>query len=367
MIEAARRLLDRWRGSGMHAAIVPPMDGVLGPNQAIEEAPVLLEIEAPDNLVLDGDSILFSTGASVMRLAVQSTTTAALPVAAFDSTVVALAALDRMLAIGLETGGVQVHGGRHDGTVITDVGGRRTLCPTALLLTDPDTLVVALGSQRNSPSLWRHDLMQKNASGSVWQVDLPSGRATRLADGLAWPCGLHNGEDGNLTVSESWRSRLLALRPDGKQEVVLGDIAGYPGRLTAASDGGAWLSVFAPRSQLVEFVLREDDYRRSMMAEMAPEHWVAPTLSATQSFLEPMQLGGLKQLGMLKPWAPTRSYGLIIGLDGRYAPRASFHSRADGRRHGITSVLELGNRLAATSKGGNAIVSIPLDGSGAPQ
>ena len=367
MIGVARRLLDRWRGSGTHAAIVPPMDGVLGPNQAIEQAPLLLETEAPDNLVLDGDSILFSTGANVIRLVATSTGITTQAVADLGNPVVALAALDGMLAVALETGGVQLHGGRHDGTEITDVGGRSILCPIALVLTDPDTLLVALGSQRNSPSQWRHDLMQKNASGSVWTVDLARGQATCLADGLAWPCGLMRGSDGRLVVSESWRNRLLALRPGGKHEVVLGDIAGYPGRLAESSEGGAWLSVFAPRSQLVEFVLREDDYRRSMMAEIAPEHWVAPTLSATHSFLEPMQLGGLKQLGILKPWAPTRSYGLIVGLDRAYEPHASFHSRADGRRHGITSVVEVGGRLVATSRGGNAIVSIPLEDAGAPR
>jgi hypothetical protein len=37
------------------------------------------------------------------------------------------------------------------------------------------------------------------------------------------------------------------------------------------------------------------------------------------------------------------------------------HSRADGRRHGITSCLEADGRLLATSKGGDVIVSLPID------
>lgn len=363
MIASARRLLDRWRG-GKEDAIVPPMDGVLGPNQAIEEAPALLELEAPDNLVRHDGDVIISAGGRIMRLAVRDMTAIPQAVATFGSDVSALAAHQGALAIGLEAGGVRMLGGRHDGTTISQVGGRRILCATALLMRDADTLIVALGSQRNPPSLWRHDLMQKNASGSVWTVDLAGGEATCLADGLAWPCGLLPADDGGLTVSESWRSRLLALRPGRKPSTVLADITGYPGRLAAASDGGAWLSVFAPRSQLIEFVLREDDYRLAMMAEMEPQFWVAPTLSPTQSFLEPMQLGGLKQLGMLKPWAPARSYGLVVGLDHAHEPRASFHSRADGRRHGVTSALEIGGRLLATSRGGNAIVSIPLPENG---
>ncbi len=361
MMGTARRLLDRWRGSGRHAATVPPMDGILAPNQVIEEARLVLDIEEPDNLVSAGGYVLYSTRADVMRLPARTENLNPMRVAGFDSDVSALAAKDGVIAVGLETGGVRIVGGNRDGTVIRQVGERPVLCPTALLVSDNDSLIVALGSQHNPPSLWRHDLMQKNASGSVWRIDLGSGEARCLADRLAWPCGILKRQDGSLVVSESWRSRILELKPDGGTAAVLSDIAGYPGRLADAPDGGAWLSVFAPRSQLVEFVLREDDYRLSMMAEVDPQFWIAPLLSANRSFLEPMQLGGLKQLGMIKPWSPTRSYGLVIGLDEAMRPRESFHSRADGRRHGITSALEIDGALLATSKGGGSIVSIDLE------
>lgn len=365
MIAAMRSLFDRWRGSGAHAATVPPMDGVLGPNQAIEEAQLLLEADAPDNLASDGTRMVFSSGRAVLGLRVDGPSAAAEPIAGFDHPVSAVALhADAGMAVGLEGGGVQVRGGRHDGKTMTSVGNRPAVCPAALLFADADTLFVALGSQQNAPSMWRHDLMRKNASGSVWRYNLATGEASCVADRLAWPGGLLAGRDGGLTVSESWRNRLVELRTGTKPSVVLADIAGYPGRLSPASGGGSWLSVFAPRSQLVEFVLREDDYRTGMLAEIEPEYWVAPSLSAAKTLLEPMQLGGLKQLGVLKPWAPTRSYGLVIGLDGGHEPLTSFHSRADGRRHGITSALEHGGQLILTSKGGNSIVSIPLGSKG---
>lgn len=363
MITSTRRLFERWRGVGANATTVPPMDGVLGPNQAIEEAPVLVHADAPDNLVADGKSILFTTRNRIMRLGGPAET--AEEIASFDAPVCALAARDGAMAVGLDGGPIRILGGKHDGKVFVEAGGRRILGPTAILFVDADTLLVALGSEQNPPSMWRHDLMQKNASGSIWRVNIASGEATCLAGGLAWVGGLLAAQDGRIIASESWRNRLIALRPSERPSAALADITGYPGRLSAASDGGAWLSVFAPRSQLVEFVLREDDYRRSMMAEIEPRFWIAPSLSPTQSFLEPMQLGGLKQLGILKPWAPTRSFGLIICLDSALEPRLSFHSRADGTRHGITSSLEVESRLLTTSKGGNAIVSIPLEGPGA--
>ncbi|MBO6718308.1 MAG: strictosidine synthase [Rhizobiaceae bacterium] len=359
-------MFQRWRGSGRYAAAVPPMDGVLGPNQLIEEAPLLLETEAPDNLVADGDLFLFSTGNRVMRLGPAGPDAAPETFAKFEHPVSALAlAADGALAVGLDSGAIHVKGGPHDGTVLHELGGRDIVCPTELLFDKAGSLLVALGSQQNPPSRWRHDLMEKNASGSVWRLDLASGEPSCIADGLAWPAGMLAGHDGQLTVSESWRNRLVDVCPGTKPKVSLSDLPGYPGRLSPASDGGAWLSVFAPRSQLVEFVLREDDYRCTMMAEVEPDLWIAPSLTAAQSFLEPMQLGGLKQLGVLKPWAPTRSYGLAIGLDCKGMPRASFHSRADGTRHGITSALEIDGRLLLASKGGNAIVSITLDEHGA--
>lgn len=366
MIAGLRRLIQSWRGEGAGSATVPPMDGVLSPNQAIEEAPVLVTAEAPDNLASDGRRILFSTGPTVMVLTTDGATASAQDFARFEQPVSALALHgDGTVAIGMP-GQVLLRGGTHDGKVLTLAGDRRMMCPTALLFADANTLLVALGSQQNEAEAWKHDLMQRNSSGSVWRVDLGSGAATCLADRLAWPNGLLLGRDGSLTVSESWRNRLVKVRSGERPAILPADITGYPARLAPTADGaGSWLAVFAPRSQLIEFVLREADYRKSMMAELDPQFWIAPSLSPPQSFLEPMQFGGLKQLGQLKAWAPTRSYGLVVRIDGESDPQESFHSRADGRRHGITSCLEMNGRLLATAKGGNAIVSIPLNTTGA--
>jgi len=357
MIGAVRRMLASLRGSD--PATVPPMDGVLGPNRAIEEATALLDIAAPDNLVVLGDRILFSSGPEIFEFKSDGESGVAKPFRGFDHDISALAASsDGGIAVGLGRGCVVIVGGCHDGRELREIGGRPIICATALAFADADTLIVALGSQQHGPEGWRRDLMERNASGSVWRVNLASGQADCLGDRLCWPAGLLAGAGGGVIVAESWRNRLIELRPGASPRVVLGDIAGYPGRLAPASDGGAWLAVFAPRSQLVEFVLREDDYRRSMLTEVEEEYWIAPSLLPARSFLEPMQLGGLKQHGMLKPWAPSRSCGLVIGLDSEGEPRTSFHSRADGRRHGVTSAIEAGGRLVVTAKGGDCIVAI---------
>jgi hypothetical protein len=361
MIGALKNAIDAWRGAGQHSVTVPPMDGALGPNQDIEEAPSLLAIDAPDNLVADGSRILFSSGASVLALKTDGVTATAAPVETFDQAVTALAAhAGGGTAIGLEDGRLVLKGGKHDGKTLSQVGGQAIVCPTAMQFADSDTLLLAIGSRQNAPSRWKHDLMQKNASGSVWRIDLASGNSTCLGDQLAYPYGLLALADGSLIVSESWRNQLIRLGPNGQRAVQFADITGYPARLAAAMDGGAWLAVFAPRSQLIEFVLREKDYRTQMMADIPEGLWVAPSISPTRTFLEPLQGGALKQLGILKPWAPTRSYGLLVRLYASFEARDSMHSRADGRRHGMTSCVEVGGKLVATSKGGDVIVSLPL-------
>ena len=54
-----------------------------------------------------------------------------------------------------------------------------------------------------------------------------------------------------------------------------------------------------------------------------------------ESFYEILQGGGVKHLGILKPWSPTRSFGLLARLDRRFSPDGA---PEPGRRrtHGVT-------------------------------
>jgi len=129
---------------------------------------------------------------------------------------------------------------------------------------------------------------------------------------------------------------------------------------TAISRGwaGYWLSVFAPRRQLIEFVLREDRYRRAMLASLDEQYWVAPALKTGTDYFEPVQSGSVRHLGIVKPWAPTRSYGLLVALDEDFNPRASYHSRADASRHGITSAVERGDEVLITCAATNQLLAL---------
>jgi hypothetical protein len=80
-----------------------------------------------------------------------------------------------------------------------------------------------------------------------------------------------------------------------------------------------------------------------------------------------MQGGGMVTQGQIKPWAPTRSYGLVVRLDAALRPVDSFHSRADGHFHGVTSCVETEHGLLVASKGDGAILALRAGASaGAP-
>ena len=99
-----------------------------------------------------------------------------------------------------------------------------------------------------------------------------------------------------------------------------------------------------------------------MIREIDADYWIAPCLRSGATPLEPTQQGGVKQLGVLKPWSPSRSYGLVARLDRRYRPIASLHSRANGRRHGVTSCLTVDRRLFFAAKGDGVVASLRYEG-----
>ena len=65
-------------------------------------------------------------------------------------------------------------------------------------------------------------------------------------------------------------------------------------------------------------------------------------------------------MGILKPWAPPRSYGLLIRLDAELMPLYSLHSRVGGKHHGIVAAVEHGGQLFVLSKGSGRILRVTL-------
>ena len=340
-------ILDYFRGK---AVTIPPMDGALKPNILLEEARVLAVVERPDSLIFDGASVIYASGSKLCRLGVAE------PMKDYGADITALAiSPGGRLAVGLNSGAV----------LLGDEVVSGFNCPTALAF-DGDDLLVCNGSEDFAPEDWVKDLMQRNATGSLWRLNTATGERRCLARGLAYPNGVvADVQTKRIVFSESWRHRLVTVDPSsGAIADALPRLPAYPCRITP-TPSGYLLALFAPLNRLVEFVLQEDDYRSAMMREIESRYWIAPTLAASRSFLEPLQNGGVKSMGVHKPWSPSRSCGLLVQLDQSFRPVASFHSRANGRYHGVTSAIEVAGSYIAASKGGDAILSIDASQGGA--
>jgi sugar lactone lactonase YvrE len=359
LMRDVRSILDR---DGEQNAI-PPLDGALSPNDRLDACvPIGAPLPGLDDVLAERDgSLLVSAGKQVLRLSGDGFMTRT-PVAGFDG----------------DAGGLAIH---PDGRILVCVAGiglaaidpakpephwlkaveGRTLAGLLSVAAAPDGRIFAVeGSMARSPSEWRHDLMEKRHHGRLIACGAGLGDATTILNDLHYPYGIAIAPDGQLWFSESWAHRVsrMPLPGDGvaKPEIVLRNLPGYPARLQGDGRDGFYLGVFARRTHLIEFVLKEDDFREEMIMAMPADYWIAPAYAGGGDCLEPMQIGGVKALGIQKPWAPPRSYGLLVHLDANGEVTSSIHSRAGGRFHGITGACMTPQGLVIASRGAGRLL-----------
>lgn len=353
MIETMRQFGDWILGRGEASITIPIFDGALKPNQMLEGAEVVAEFEDAGDIAADREGILVADGARIVRPGGNS------EVARFDQPVTALCTLpDGGVAVALDGKEMRVKGGALDGFASTGPANAPFQAANAISRLGDGRLAVTDGSLQQPFDHWVHDLMGRGGSGRLIVVDPKDGQARELAHGLEYAFGACP-MNGDILVSESWRHRLVAVG-NGRPKPMLTRLPVYPSRVVPASGGGFWLTAFTARTQLVEFVLRETAFRRRMMREIEPEHWIAPRLRSGKSYLEPMQGAHLRTMGVLKPWAPPRSYGLVVRLSATGQPVYSLHSRVDGINHGVVAAAEFEGALYLLAKGPGRLLRLPL-------
>ena len=355
MLTALRDFTANLLGRGEATIAVPSFDGALKPNQALERCETMATFDAPEDIAFAGEALLVADGTRLLRIDGAAQTV----VQDFGAVVTALCALPGGgVALALNGREIRVYARPDAPTPAATIKGHDMRAINALAADGADILYASDGSAARDYGDWTRDLMERGRTGRLLRIDVPARRVEVMASGLAYAFGVATMGDKAL-VSESWRHRLVAY---GGGKIELAHLPVYPSRLAPASGGGWWLTAFAARTLLVEFVLREKAYRKRMMAEIAPEHWIAPRLSSGSSFFEPMQGAHLKTMGVVKPWAPPRSYGLVIRLDAACRPLYSLHSRFDGSNHGVAAAVERDGALYLLAKGPKRLLRLPLEG-----
>jgi hypothetical protein len=360
----ARDILDRIFFPNRDVHAVPVLDGGFSPNQRLDHARKLGQpFDAPDALALDNTGTLYvSSGTTVFACTGPEFETRR-PFVAFNAAAGGLAWSEGtgLLVCVAGIGVCLVDAKGKVQNWLEKVDGQPVRCPTSVAVADDGTLIVTDGSQHNPPEQWLTDLMQRRSpSGRLIACERTLTKPRVLANGLAWPSGAtaaHNGQ--NILVSEAWAHRLTVVDRSGSgRRFLVKNFAGYPARIQQGAHRDYWITFFALRTQLTEFVLREHAFRTRMMAKVPPHLWVGPTLGGTFDYREPTQIGRIKKLGIQKPWAPPRSYGLVARLDENGRAIDSFHSRTSGKFHGVTSVAVDRGRVLVASKGHGKIAEL---------
>ena len=349
------------RGAELHA--IPPLDGAFSPNDRLDAClPIGGPLLNADDVVEGDDGSLYvSAGHQVLRLTGDGYVKRGV-FTQFDSNAGGLAVHpDGRLLVCVAGRGLAAVDPAGRQTWLNQVADQPLRCLTSVAATPDGTIFASEGSSRYEPDNWCRDLMEKSHSGRLVVCGPGLDGAKVLLQGLCYPHGLAISADRrHLWFTESWAHRIsraeIGGRTVAKPNPIIGNLPGYPARLGRAAADGFWLSLFAVRTHLIEFVLREDDYRHEMIRTIPQAFWIAPSLAATGHVLEPMQSGSVKALGIHKPWAPPRSYGLVARVDSDGEAQESLHSRVGGTYHGTTAACETAQGLVIVAKGSGRVV-----------
>lgn len=335
---------------------IPPMERGLRPNGRLDTAQVLLDpgdYEPDDLLLLSSGAIWFSSGSAVHELKDGAVRT----VLELDGRVGTLAARGSEVIAAVEGRGLVVV---EESGSVADLcsAGSVSTCVTDLTILPDDSLLASIGSTEYGIEGWARALVHDDRSGRLVRVS--GDRAEIIAERLGWPAGVASDGDGNVVVSLSLQHRLESRTVDALERVgrpMMSNLPVYPGRISHAQNGW-WVAAPYARNRITALLLDEPELLADMVSTIKPDEWFIPRLRSENPYTDPLQMGQLRVLGIVKPWAPPRSYGLVfrVDQDGRIVESA--HSRVDGRCHGITGVVADGDRVVAAAQGFRSLVEI---------
>lgn len=218
---------------------------------------------APEDVLVDGEGRLYTgladgrlvrsegRGAAVRTVATLPGRPLGLEFLGTDQLVVC-ASDAGLLAVSLAGGAVR--------TLTDRVGGRRLLaCNNAAVAAD-GTVYFSDSSTRYRVPQWRRDLVRRTATGRLFRRT-PDGEVTELLGGLEFANGVALAADGScVVVAETGACRLrrvwLTGAREGRSEVFLDDLSGYPDNVSLGSDGLIWVALPSPRTALLTRVHR---------------------------------------------------------------------------------------------------------------
>jgi hypothetical protein len=348
-------------------ASIPPLEAGLRPNSRLDDSPVLFgdadgsgasgvsrgDITSEPDDVAPWQGVLAISSGNTLTL--QGPVNNALH---YEGPITALRSVGDRLLIAVE--GVGIVGIDASGKPLTICEHHAVKRCVTDLAPIGDTLVVAIGSNVASANAWAHELVARRATGQIVAVRGESVEV--IASGLEWPSGIApaGGDDYLVSVSMAHRIERRSLTSSTVTPVIANS-AGYPGRIRErdlSRGGGWWIAVPYLRNRATELILGDDPIRNDMATNVEADLWLVPQLRSENVYRDPLQIGQQRVMGVIKPWAPPRSYGLAFRLDIEGRVIESVHSRPDGARKGVTAATPTADGVLVVCRGARVVVRI---------
>lgn len=204
-------------------------------------------------------------------------------------------ALDKDMNVFVCVGGMGLYRVSRSGEVsrVTDETNRSTFSiidDSRLRLADdldiaPDGRVYfSEATIRYEMHTWPMDALESRGNGRIICWDPKSGKTRTVLRGLVFPNGICIEPGGkSLLFAESWACRISRYwfegPNEGKVEVLVRDLPGYPDNINRSSDGNFWVALLGMRSPALDVALRMPAFRRRMARRLAPDEWLYPNLN----------------------------------------------------------------------------------------
>lgn len=315
-------------------AAIPPLEAGLRPNQDLDQAKVAAEfapLGVDDVVVADGKRYV-TADSRLVELAPDSS---ARTVATFDGTAGSLATTAAGLVVAVHGVGLVAVGPDGATSVISDDDLLKSNV-SAIAAHDDGSLFVCVAST-TTPE-WARALMERSRTGLLLRVG-DDGGVDVLDDGLAWPSGIAvDGDDLVVSLGQRHTIQRRSISTPRAAVAVLDNLPGYPGRVRRAHDGRWWAAMPYLRNRATELLMTHRDMVEEMISTTEVDTWLVPRLRTENAYRAPLQVGQIRVLGQIKPWAPPRTYGLAFQFTADGHVVRSAHSRADGTQHGVTGI-----------------------------
>src|SRR6201998_2647740 len=252
---------------------IPSMDGALSPNERLDAfRPIGERLPGADDVVAGRDGEIYvSAGNQVLKLSGDKFGRRDIA-ATFDGAAggLALHPDGRLLVCVAGRGLAAIDLTQPQPQWLEAVDGQALTGLTGVVAAANGAIFMVEGSTGRNPDDWCRDLLEKNHRGRLVRCEANLNGAAVLLRDLHYPYGVVlSADQQHVWWTESWIHGVSRAAIAGNRiatpEPVLRNLPGYPARLHLDNAGCFYLGLFALRTHLIEFVLKEGDFRQAML------------------------------------------------------------------------------------------------------